>query len=429
LEDIKIKCEISGCNAINTMQDALGSNSKFFRSFKCTARHPHLEDIGNKYGNKEKICEKNMRAILRGATEGYFPNIVSSLSIPEQNLFNWGDAIDSILKNIPDPPISLTEKFVNESLIPILRVYHSSKANQIPSAIDLINSYNNRKSSVTNLRDSEYSILSNKEPYIEKNFVKEPIDITKHPTLSKWFSSVAIIKKLTEVRVLTSFSRLTSIGEIQTQLVSQDLQDVSAVRLSKHGNNTQFLPGVEFSGEGVFFQLKMQSLRKWVNGEISRRIRKLSQSGESNIEIYNALLHTLSHAMIRAVSQVAGYNSSSIRERLYLYDPNEKERAPGFMLYTATPDSEGSLGGLVRIFETEIYEKVLHDMQENMQWCNSDPVCIETTCERGGPQNNAACHACLLLPETSCELMNQILDRALLVGTRENRNLAFLQEF
>ncbi|MER7693844.1 MULTISPECIES: hypothetical protein [Streptomyces] len=33
--------------------------------------------------------------------------------------------------------------------------------------------------------------------------------------------------------------------------------------------------------------------------------------------------------------------------------------------------------------------------------------------------NLAACHACVLLPETSCELNNILLDRALLVGSPE----------
>ena len=42
--------------------------------------------------------------------------------------------------------------------------------------------------------------------------------------------------------------------------------------------------------------------------------------------------------------------------------------------------------------------------------------------------NRAACHACCLLPEVSCEEMNLILDRALLVGTPQQPQLGFLRE-
>lgn len=49
-------------------------------------------------------------------------------------------------------------------------------------------------------------------------------------------------------------------------------------------------------------------------------------------------------------------------------------------------------------------------------WCSSDPLCIES--EPGGTDalNLAACHCCALLPETSCEEMNLLLDRAGLIG-------------
>jgi hypothetical protein len=40
----------------------------------------------------------------------------------------------------------------------------------------------------------------------------------------------------------------------------------------------------------------------------------------------------------------------------------------------------------------------------------------------------AACHACILLPETSCETVNQGLDRAMMVGTPDNRQLGWMAE-
>jgi hypothetical protein len=53
----------------------------------------------------------------------------------------------------------------------------------------------------------------------------------------------------------------------------------------------------------------------------------------------------------------------------------------------------------------------------NAAWCGSDPVCLETDPAQSGDRvSGAACHCCLLLPETACERFNRELDRAVLVG-------------
>jgi hypothetical protein len=41
------------------------------------------------------------------------------------------------------------------------------------------------------------------------------------------------------------------------------------------------------------------------------------------------------------------------------------------------------------------------------------------------PENLAACHACVLAPETSCQHFNSLLDRALLVGAPDNPELGY----
>jgi hypothetical protein len=50
---------------------------------------------------------------------------------------------------------------------------------------------------------------------------------------------------------------------------------------------------------------------------------------------------------------------------------------------------------------------------------------METEASGAGGINLAACHACVMLPETSCEHNNILLDRALLVGTPEDPHLGF----
>ena len=89
----------------------------------------------------------------------------------------------------------------------------------------------------------------------------------------------------------------------------------------------------------------------------------------------------------------------------------------GVLIYTASGDSEGSLGGLVRQGEHGRLENVIINAIENARWCTSDPVCIQSTGQGPESLNLAACHNCALLPETCCENGNRLLDRGLVVGT------------
>jgi hypothetical protein len=62
----------------------------------------------------------------------------------------------------------------------------------------------------------------------------------------------------------------------------------------------------------------------------------------------------------------------------------------------------------------------------NAAICSSDPLCIESTGQGTNALNLAACHACALLPETSCEEGNLLLDRRLVIGSPENAKIGFL---
>ena len=65
-----------------------------------------------------------------------------------------------------------------------------------------------------------------------------------------------------------------------------------------------------------------------------------------------------------------------------------------------------------------------------MRLCASDPLCAEHHPIKDGlTLHGAACHACLFLPETSCERGNKYLDRSVLVSTVESEDLAFFADF
>jgi hypothetical protein len=122
-----------------------------------------------------------------------------------------------------------------------------------------------------------------------------------------------------------------------------------------------------------------------------------------------------------------GYTAASIRERIYSRPPSaEAEPIAGLLLYTAAPDSEGTLGGLVNLGEPQTLGRHLDQALEAMRLCTSDPLCAEHPPSGDSlTLHGAACHACLFAPETSCERGNKYLDRSILVPTVERGNVAF----
>jgi hypothetical protein len=101
----------------------------------------------------------------------------------------------------------------------------------------------------------------------------------------------------------------------------------------------------------------------------------------------------------------------------------------GILIYTSAGDSEGTLGGLVSLGRPERIGDIFLNALSRASWCSSDPVCSEPHGARGSRLVNlAACHACTLLPETSCETINNGLDRAMIVGTPYDRSRGFMSD-
>jgi hypothetical protein len=133
------------------------------------------------------------------------------------------------------------------------------------------------------------------------------------------------------------------------------------------------------------------------------------------------MLHTLAHLLIRRLTYNCGYGSSSLRERIYCHDEHPERPMNAMVIYTASGDSEGSLGGLVKQGEPGYLERVFREALDEAEWCSADPVCADlSTGDLQEPQavlsvNGAACHNCALVPETSCEAFNKYLDRKFVV--------------
>ena len=194
-----------------------------------------------------------------------------------------------------------------------------------------------------------------------------------------------------------------------------------------------WLPGIELLGEGIFIKLNEDMLRQWEELTASRYF-PLIERAEHYINCKNkasvryVLLHTLSHLLIRQLSLDCGYSGAALKERIYSTFNDSKMQMAGILIYTSSTDSDGSLGGLVRMGQPENFEDVVRNMLHEASWCSSDPICIDSTGQGYSGLNYAACHACTLLPETSCELRNCLLDRAAVIGTLDHREYGYLSD-
>jgi len=135
------------------------------------------------------------------------------------------------------------------------------------------------------------------------------------------------------------------------------------------------------------------------------------------------LLHTLAHLLVQSLAMRCGYPSSSIRERIYS-DPAAQRY--GLLLYTASSDAEGTLGGLVQ--QARHFEDHLAQALRMSELCSNDPICAQHTPGESLETrwlHGAACHGCALVAEPSCEMSNEYLDRALVVPILGSPDAAF----
>ena len=83
------------------------------------------------------------------------------------------------------------------------------------------------------------------------------------------------------------------------------------------------------------------------------------------------------------------------------------------------------MGGLVQQGKPGRFEDILRGAIHDALWCSSDPLCIESEGQGIDALNRAACHACCITSETSCENRNLFLDRGFVTGTLDNPEVGF----
>ena len=255
-----------------------------------------------------------------------------------------------------------------------------------------------------------------------------------HLNLKSHLERVRSVDVLRETRALRGFTR-----------VRDDVLKLSAgkalLRREPLPSGRDWLPAYVVKGEGIYFELNPARLAAWEGrAEVQARAQRItshyervaSQRGiqDRTLTPRFVLLHTLGHLLINELVFACGYSSASLRERLYVSTAAGREMA-GLLIYTAAGDSEGTMGGLVRMARPDNLRSVFASAISDARWCSTDPVCMDAGEKGQGPDscNLAACHGCALLPETSCEEFNRFLDRGLVVGTFTDPALGYFSTF
>ncbi|MFJ8753256.1 DrmB family protein [Streptomyces sp. NPDC102441] len=399
---------------------------------RCSGRRPWLKDA------PAESCQEPPRTLQRGSSSVWFPVMYSALSIPPHSegiaklVAPFYDGLKEedptsiktfvrVMKLLLHHPKYTDDDVVAEVLRRRAAKIAADEQVDETEAAKRVGDYRRK------LYEGEYRSLSTPHPEDateEQEFVCEP-PVAPLDTLrsSHGLAQVMLVKRLREVRALQSFRRVEEPSPADSQLRQ------AAISLAK----PSWLPAFEVSGEGVFLRLDQERLRAWEEqpAQVARaaRIREnherllSARAGDSDKPIPPSpatprflLLHALAHMLINEWSLDGGYPAASLRERLY-----SDEDMAGVLIYTATSDSAGSLGGVVAQGEPGRLDSSLRAALHRASWCSNDPLCMEAEASGADSLNLAACHACLLLPETSCENNNILLDRAALVGTPDGR--------
>lgn len=259
------------------------------------------------------------------------------------------------------------------------------------------------------------------------DFLREGTEISNYAI--PFIRSISLIHKVREVQALVGFSRLkpveTNMGENSSEYVVPVKQQ-----------DTNWYPAYEVRGEGIFIEFDENAISEWQksNPEVQHRVDVLNENyrksfiGQSRPKKITAkflLLHTISHALIKQLSFECGYSIASLKERLYCSETSDGKQMSGIFIYTASGDSEGTMGGLVRQGCADTFPGIFKKAMEEAMTCSNDPVCSLSMGQGRDSLNLSACYSCCLIPETSCEEFNIFLDRGTIVGTYENREMGF----
>ena len=379
-------------------------------------------------------CGGDIRTLQRGGSNVHFPVVASMLSIPpaSESMAKIIEPFWNLISAIPDSALEFSLGGLLQNLGVTVDTSMALDWVLRRKGIDIDNSADNEQSA----RYQEFQSLTEECLPVatgthRPEFENAPFEPSED--IRSWIDLVSAVHRLREVRVLCGFTRIEP-WALNIEDIPDSIQKKAIAPLSTGYENWR--PAVEVRGEGLFLKINEKRLSIWETNprviERANRINKIfvDRCVRDGIELpykitpRHLLIHSFAHVLIRRMSLDCGYSSASLRERLYISDGNDiTPPMAGILIYTASPDSDGSLGGIIGLATPDRVSNIINRTIQDAQWCGNDPVCIETESKTGGERlSAAACHNCLLVPETACEKFNRELDRGMIVGFPESES-------
>ena len=416
-DDVMVTCK--NCGGARSMVEAFGEAAAQNLP-KCRARHPHLRAVD------DTPCDQRNRALLLGASNSWFSVALRVLAVPPsapplaqlvEDLWPHLAAIKSL--DVLDYAISTNSSLGEFASFDVAEIWTQIEQHRAGGGAPVDEDEDLLGPEWVQLADPAHAVNG---PDFRLREVAPP------PSFASVIERVVLAERLREVVALIGFTRIDPPGE-------PDAAGQLAIEAPIARGKPDWVPCSEVRGEGIFIQFREDVVAAWESGVSSsphldalmgahgrwRARRKLDPTTGWPGARYVAL-HTFSHLLMRELALECGYGSASISERLYA----RTDPAPmaGVLLYTATPDSEGTLGGLVSLGEPRTLDRLLRQALAHAALCAADPMCAEhVPGEMEDTLHGAACHACLFSPETSCERANRYLDRTLAVDTFASQGL------
>lgn len=403
---------------------------------RCRGRHPHLATFA------PKGCDSPPKLLVVGASNQWFAQTLSALAVPEVGASALDAKVQQYWQNL--------HHITGLSMMPFMRsvapLSHELSKWSDAEVWDAIERQRKKLESgeddegaarYPDLRTPEWEVFANPEASeATDGFTLRQVDVPAE--LAGTYADVVQAERLREVRALVGFTRLDAPDPDDPELVRPAPLTRSA---------PTWVPATEVRGEGVFLRLPEDLLAAWekrvgdsaamrAHREAYARFRENRYSGRVPGD-FDAMahwpgerylaLHTLSHLLIRTIALECGYSAASLSERVYA--GTEDDPRGGILVYTAVPDAEGTLGGLVSLAEPEALVRLTRRALDDARHCSSDPLCAERL-----PQapddflHGAACHVCLFVSETTCERGNRFLDRRFVVPVDAGPALALLPD-
>lgn len=434
LEGLSVECS---CGARTTLKDAFDKDifekmdkEEGTLGFRCDGHHP--------FNHTKETCAKYPRTVQRGASSVYFPVTHSSLVIPPyadklNTKIEQSKAYEECIIRIEDEDTPEEKKNLIKKRLSkwVEKIAFEIGALQSDVEKILVGKWLDSSAETVDVtsvkyRFDEYMALTGEISTPKGSlgdFSREAMPIEEYAL--PHIKSISLVDKVRVVNALTGFSRINP---------AMTKDDVGFVPVKRE--DTRWYPAYEVRGEGIFIEFCKDDIDAWIRenpkvieraSHINENYRRsfVGQNHPRNITAKFVMLHTLSHLLITQLSFECGYSIASLSERLYCSEAEDGKEMAGILIYTASGDSEGTLGGLVRQGRPDAFPRIFKKAVNSARTCSNDPVCIMSHGQGRDSLNLAACHACALLPETCCEERNAFLDRGMIIGTYVDRESGF----